>query len=123
MVFILIVVVFCLQPLIGAVYQGKNIDGKSYSAQLWLKDEKQRYSVSVVFVKKEARIVFAPNQPLPFRFSQNMHLILHLKEEKIKEPELVPLLELIPPESSTKADEDTSNWEIADYWFMSVTLS
>ena len=120
MVFILIIVVFCLQFLMAATYKGKNVDGKNFKAQLWIKGETQRYSVSVVFIKREARIVFAPNQALPFRFSQNMHLTLHLKNEKIENPEQVSLLELIPPETFGETDKDKKNWKIAGYWFMDV---
>jgi len=121
-VFILIIIVCCSQFLMAAIYKGKNIDGKNFSGQLWLKNETQRYNVSVVFIKKEARVVFAPNQALPYRFSQNMHFTLHLKNERIEDPEQVPLLELIPPENSTEADKDTTNWKIAAYWFMNVIL-
>jgi hypothetical protein len=122
MVFVLIIFIFCLHFLAAAVFKGESIDGKNVSAQLWLKDETQRYNVSVVFVKNEARIVFAPNQVLPIRFSENMHLTLYLRNEQIEDPEQVPLLELIPPETSAEADNNTKNWKIAAYWFMNINL-
>jgi hypothetical protein len=51
-----------------------------------------------------------------------MHLTLYLRNEQIEDPEQVPLLELIPPETSAEADNNTKNWKIAAYWFMNINL-
>lgn len=119
---LLIIIIFCSLLLTAATYKGNNIDEKNFAAQLWKKGEKTKYNVSVVFVRKEARIVFAPNQVLPPRFSDNMYLTLHLKNEEVQDPDQVPLLELIPPENPDEANQDTKNWKVAGYWFMRVNL-
>mgnify|MGYP001026994129 CR=1 FL=1 len=119
---ILIILLSCSLLLTSAVYEGKNIDGKTYSARLRLKDEQKQYNVSVVFVGKQAKIVFASNQVLPPRFANNLYLTLHLKDEVIETPGQVPLLELIPPENADETDKDKKNWKIAAYWFMKINL-
>lgn len=120
--YVLIIFFFYSLTIAPATYKGRIIDGEKFAAQLWKASEKTRYRVSVVFVGKDAKIVFAPNQVLPPRFANNMYLTLHLKNEEIGNPDQVPLLELIPPDNPEEADKDKKKWEIAGYWFMKVEI-
>jgi hypothetical protein len=109
--------------LYSATYKGEKIDGRHYAAMVWIKGEKTKYRVDVVFVETKANLVFAPNQTLRVPQQINNYLTLYLLSEEIKDPKEIILRELIPPTDMTGKNKDTKYWKLKDFWVMDVNLN
>jgi len=107
--------------LSSASFQGENIDGKHFPAAITKKDSNKTYKVDVVFVGKAANIRFAANQILPPEANNNYFMTLYLKDEIIRNPGMVLLKEVKPPEVMDNSNPE--DWEAAAFWNMKLDLS
>jgi hypothetical protein len=120
LVFIIFIVSLSIS-LSPASYRGENIDGKHFPATITKRGANKTYKVDVVFVGKAANIRFAGNQMLPREANNNYFMTLYLKNEVIRNPGMVLLKQVKPPE--VMDDSKPEDWEAAAFWYMKLDLS
>jgi hypothetical protein len=117
-----IIAFFCISTLLfPAVYKGKTIDEKHFSAEIKLKDTKPVYKVDVVFVGKAANLRFFPNQMLPVEADNNVFMTLYLEKETIDDPGKIKLKQVKPPPDMDNSKPE--DWEAINTWIMKIDLS
>ncbi len=108
----------------AAQYKGKNIDGRHWNAEIWIKDSTQTYSVDVVFVEKAANLAFPEHVLLPpmlqTKLLSDKYLTLYLFSEIIEYPDRVVLRQVKPP--LVLDNSDPSTWETDIIWVMKLDL-
>ena len=104
--------------LFPAIYQGKKLDEKHYTAEIQKEDSPNIYKVDVVFVGRAANLCFAVNQVLPVEANDNVLMTLYLEKAEIEDPEKIKLKQVKPPPIID--DSKPEDWEATDFWYLKL---
>lgn len=104
----------------AAEFKGRLIDGKHYSASMWMKGQDTRYLVDVVFLKRAANIFFKPGQMLPATVRNDRYMTLYLEDETIDSLSHILLKQVVPPEDMDETDRGPADWEAGAFWIMRI---